>query len=466
MIVVFPFFAGDEPLALKNLSWIQRMEPQIDAECLLAYDYQTKPERVAAVAEQVFKKVHLYSYKPPPDRKWPKASNWVFQHVAWHMYNNFKEPWLWLESDCVPLKAGWYQAIKECHVAGGKPFTGHWNYTTKVWNGVSVYPWNTPELAGKNAMLCVNNPWDVWASKDIFPQLNIANHLFQHIWQDDQTGQAWEFPDAETVKRVVREGVVLFHRCKSGSLIDRLIGVADEAKSTAPQFIHGGDVGDLIYALPTMKALGPGKLFMVPHTVREAFSEQKVEKLAPLLKLQPYLSGAVWSPEPPSRGYNFNRFRKFYRKGKTLALMQSELFGLNGTTIKEKWLTVDRPVTAGDYKVILHRSGRYNNPAFPWKKVVEKYGKQALMVGIEKEWAMFTKEFGHVEYHRTADFLELARLIAGAKLFVGNQSAPYAIAEGLKQPAVLESHPTTLDCQYHRPNLWNDSKCQFTLPDV
>lgn len=154
------------------------------------------------------------------------------------------------------------------------------------------------------------------------------------------------------------------------------------------------------------------------------------------------------------------------KRNKLLALVQSEMFGKNGHTTKEKWLRVDHPVRVGDYDVILHRSTRYQNPAFPWKAVLKKYGKRALMVGLEQEHSIFTQQFGKVEFHRTGDFLELARVIAGAKLFIGNQSAPYAIAEGLKMPAILEACPTALDCQFERPDLQNDPSGKVKLPEL
>jgi hypothetical protein len=37
-----------------------------------------------------------------------------------------------------------------------------------------------------------------------------------------------------------------------------------------------------------------------------------------------------------------------------------------------------------------------------------------------------------------SNFLELARVIAGCKFFIGNQSFPFAVAEGLKVPRALE----------------------------
>lgn len=465
MIVVLPFHAGDLDLAVKNLKWIQTLDGKIDAECLLSYDDQTNPARMKELAEQIFTKVHTMTYRAPRDRRWPRPQNHAFHNTAWHVFTQMpKTSWLWLESDCVPVRKGWYDAIKARHATGGKPFTGHWNHDTKVWNGVSVYPHNTPEF-GTKLMLIDDNPWDVHASKDIAPHLQIANDLFQHVWADHATGQAYTFPTIGALRRVLRPGVYLFHRCKDGSAIDRLQDMKD-TESPATTFIHGGDIGDLIYALPTVRELGGGTLIMSPCNTRERMTEGKAAKIAPLLEVQPYIKCTGFEAHPPPAAYNFNSFRDRMKKGKSLALVQSELFGKNGHTTKEAWLSVDHPVRVGDYDVILHRSTRYHNPSFNWKAVLKKYGKRALMVGLEQEHSIFVKEFGKVEFHRTGDFLELARVIAGCKLFVGNQSAPYSIAEGLKMPAILESCPTALDCQFERPDLQNDPSGKVKLPEL
>ena len=44
----------------------------------------------------------------------------------------------------------------------------------------------------------------------------------------------------------------------------------------------------------------------------------------------------------------------------------------------------------------------------------------------------------HLKWIQVNDFLELAGIIAGCKLFIGNQSFPFSIAEGLKVPRILE----------------------------
>jgi ADP-heptose:LPS heptosyltransferase len=55
----------------------------------------------------------------------------------------------------------------------------------------------------------------------------------------------------------------------------------------------------------------------------------------------------------------------------------------------------------------------------------------------------------------TPTLLDVARVIAGCKLFVGNQSSPRAIAEGLKIPVVVEKGRHN-QCHFARHDAWYD----------
>lgn len=234
MLVVIPFYNGDAWLAKKNIEhWIS-LDEKVNYPSLIVYDKETPQEKIDPVrelAKKYFTRVDEYNCGLPPSRKWPFASNYVFQRTVWHLIGLFnqrkipKDHWIWVESDSVAMKSGWLNAINKRHIDGGKPFTGHWNYETQVWNGVSVYP-HAPDINRFThyMMLCENAPWDVIASKrdNISKNLQIANDLFQHVWADPATDAAYTFNSIEEVNSIVRESVMLFHRCKDGSLIDVL----------------------------------------------------------------------------------------------------------------------------------------------------------------------------------------------------------------------------------------------------
>ena len=78
-------------------------------------------------------------------------------------------------------------------------------------------------------------------------------------------------------------------------------------------FSHGGDTGDLIYALATVKSLGGGRLRLMRNDrVREPFTPEKVEVLRIFLELQPYVTGVEYGDTPS--GFNLDDWRRHCRR--------------------------------------------------------------------------------------------------------------------------------------------------------
>ena len=64
-----------------------------------------------------------------------------------------------------------------------------------------------------------------------------------------------------------------------------------------------------------------------------------------------------------------------------------------------------------------------------------------LFVGTKKEFDDMKIVVNNLEFYDCKDFLEMAQIIKSSKLFLGNLSFGYTIAEGLKIPRLLESVP-------------------------
>ena len=92
------------------------------------------------------------------------------------------------------------------------------------------------------------------------------------------------------------------------------------------------------------------------------------------------------------------------------------------------------------------------------------YGDRLLFIGVPHEYRDFSGEFGLVEYLPTQNFLEIAQAIAGSLLFIGNQSSPMAVCEGLKHPSIQETSLDPADCIYKRSNAQYCFDGTATLP--
>jgi len=253
--------------------------------------------------------------------------------------------------------------------------------------------------------------------------------------------------------------------------------VHDDSAVIPASFYHSGDLGDVIYGGPLFRELGGGKLIlgpanMTPMQTREPMTPARFRLIAPLMAVQPYISSVEWSQTiPDGLTYDVNQFRlSIIRErcdvlpGMNLARAQLKHFEQRLDADTEPWLTIDDPLKLTGKSVVISRSLRYHNPRFNWREVMRLYGSEAVFLGSESEWREFCRNFGSVDYHKCNDLLEVARIIAGVKLFIGNQSAPYAIAEGLKQNAILEVGMQAPNCMFGRANAWQVARTPFQLP--
>ena len=214
-------------------------------------------------------------------------------------------------------------------------------------------------------------------------------------------------------------------------------------------FKHSGDLGDIIFALPTVRALGGGILYLDPDggfsspltkiadKVRTKLTATLIESFRPLLLQQSYIAEVrEWHGEVVD--HDLDEFRRHLRVNN---LSDSHLAAFN-LPLSERdmaWLNVSEPIVIEGRPIVINRSVRYQGNHVFWEMSLPKMKETAVFVGYAKEHEIFEYTFGHeVKYYPTPDILSLARVIAGGRKFVGNSSFPHAIAEGMKKDLVCE----------------------------
>lgn len=204
------------------------------------------------------------------------------------------------------------------------------------------------------------------------------------------------------------------------------------------QFSHSGDVGDIIYSLPTIRACGGGDLvlFNYPGRTAHPMTKEKAARIATLLEYQAYIGKVTWSDGHPDS--SLNGFRD-HRSAGNLADMHLATHGFDYVPRTHKWLVVPESKPVGT--VIINRTPRYNSPHFDWHEPLRRYKDLVVFVGSPEEHGMFCQQFGKVPYYHAPDLMTLAQAIQQSTLFIGNYSAPAAIAEGLKKNMVIEIVP-------------------------
>jgi len=234
------------------------------------------------------------------------------------------------------------------------------------------------------------------------------------------------------------------------SNFNRIKAYADVHKKV--NFNHSGNSGDIIYALPTIREIHeltgvdtnlyfrlnqPSKLAEgLTHPLGNIMLNQKmVDMLIPLIKSQPYINDCEASTDQ-----QIDIDLDYFRSGAVpqdkgnIARWCGYITGVSPVLWK-KWLTVE-PNKDYNNTIVVARSQRYRNPLVNYK-FLNGYDK-VVFVGVKSEYDDIKKTIPNIKWVQVDDFLQLAQIIAGCKLFIGNQSFPFSIAEGLKVPRVLE----------------------------
>lgn len=232
-------------------------------------------------------------------------------------------------------------------------------------------------------------------------------------------------------------------------------------------FYHSGDLGDIIFSLPVIRAFGGGTLILGPNSgshpyqTRERMTESRANSILPLLRIQPYLDNAFFSPSQPRVNYDLNQFRTLLSPSKphdNLCHLHLQYFGLSDRESDKAWLRVDRAVKIQGHPVVISRTLRHQGQ-MDWHRVIQKYGDQIVFLGLPDEHADFCRRFGDVAYHTTKDLLEAARIIAGCDLFISNACGLHAVAEGLKVNLIQDAKPDSHQAVFVRPG------AAYELPD-
>lgn len=247
---------------------------------------------------------------------------------------------------------------------------------------------------------------------------------------------------------------------------------------------HSGTFGDLIYGLSVVKKMGGGIIDLAigniencvaqygyrPDEVdpmhRGRFTDKDHELLLDFLIRQSYVDGVTkWHPGDPDSDVDLDRFRGVLFRGFEGNYVQAYHMTFDlpfaPAVLNETWLEAD-PVRVAP--IVINRTARYRCPdgTGTWQNMLAEADivRNGVFVGNKDEHEDFVRLTGFaVPYYHTKDFKHLADVIAGADLFMGNQSAAYAIAMGLGTSTVLETIKikplANNECYFPRPN------CQY-----
>jgi len=216
-------------------------------------------------------------------------------------------------------------------------------------------------------------------------------------------------------------------------------------------FLHSGHLGDVINSLPLIKEIAknsncclyieikkqkPKEVANDGHPFGDYYlTEGAVNKLIPLLKNQKYISNVkIYNNQEVD--INLNLFRELPINFNIDSVRwYSHLTGIH-PELSNPYIEVETHKTIKN-RIVIMRSLRRQNDMISYD-FLNKY-ENPLFVGLKKEHDNLKKVIINLDYFECKDFLELASIIKSSKVFIGNLSLGYALAESLKVKRLLES---------------------------
>lgn len=230
MAIVLPFIEREREQVSRLLALIAKLSGKPLSRTLFLVPFKgLKIDDVLAQARAAFADVQVIADSEGAASDWKKddkvrdaaGPNSLFRQAAWFFYLHRElGSWLWLEPDCVPLAAGFDDAIEAAYRAGGKPFMGaRMKFQEGEYlNGAAVYP---RDAVARAPTLVTRAMWtqfpDLEIAFDVAGGLEVLRQAsFTDLIQLDYRGGECE----------PREGAVLLHGDRDGELLQKLLGDA------------------------------------------------------------------------------------------------------------------------------------------------------------------------------------------------------------------------------------------------
>lgn len=221
------------------------------------------------------------------------------------------------------------------------------------------------------------------------------------------------------------------------------------------RFLHNGHLGDIVYSLLFLKNISTRKKKKIEYFIKIdendghlighpsgnniMISENAYLFIKPLIESQPYIK--------------FLKYDESVDDIVDLSNIRNSLINLSAGSItdwyskimqysidlSEKWLNVN-PKNDNKFKdmIIVSRSERYLNISINYSFLNKL--KNVFFIGSKKEFDLFKSDFNlkNIKYLPLDNAYEAANIIYSSKIFIGNQSLFFSIAEGLKVTRALE----------------------------
>lgn len=223
---------------------------------------------------------------------------------------------------------------------------------------------------------------------------------------------------------------------------------------------HSGGLGDIVYAIPVMRKLGIGRIYVKRAYYFEPYGDL-YRASCRLLEQQgfevlptdgKYLPGKF----DPAITFDINlddSRRQPFRGRNHILISYLNQYKLPHEGWKSPWLNIEGENEIKEPYSIIHLTPRWRTGSrVNWRLVMSTIKGAKYFVGFQNEWVEFCRLYGNVEWLPCNDILDMAILIRDADSVYCNQSVSLSLAQGLGKKYYLEAKPGKTNCLMFNKN--------------
>lgn len=220
-------------------------------------------------------------------------------------------------------------------------------------------------------------------------------------------------------------------------------------------FYHSGKMGDVIYSLPTIRAMGGGILYL-PENGPEVTGMYSFMKS--LLEMQSYIHEVRQAPDSvfydDSREWvdvDLNLHRTHPQRGKVNMVQRYfDVFGIS-QPVPLQWIDVKS--TWNTPYTLINLTDRFRNRSrVSWKHVFNRISGEARFIGTQDEADKFIRKYGPIGVFMADNALDVADIVNSASAIYCNQSFVLTLAQAMNKTRYVEFKPGKTNCHFNSPN--------------
>lgn len=223
-----------------------------------------------------------------------------------------------------------------------------------------------------------------------------------------------------------------------------------------------GGIGDIVYGIPIMRALGIGLLYIKENFYPDGSSMYSVMKrllMSQGIDCLPTTGGLPFSIFDPKLEFDIDLDEWRVRPGRNrIHIIRNMAIHYGCPEVLKNWnasFLRNFNVKSAGYNLVFLSPRWRDNSKVNWLRVRDRFqlwDTDTFFIGLPEDHSLFCSNYGYIQHYKTPDIMDMAHAICRCRCLLTNQSVALTLAQGLGVPYFLEVKPNKTNTLFYTKN--------------